>query len=596
MSFWGELKRRDVFRVAVAYLVASWLIVQVVELLTNPLGLPDVLDTVVVVLLAIGLPFALIIAWVYEVTPQGIKVTANADTARQAASPSAQRLTYVVTVLLVMAVGIMILDRFVLTPSSGEFGSGSRIAVLPCDDLSPDPTDSFFAVGIHEELLNRLASLSGLEVISRTSVQRYAGARPPVPQIAAELNVDAIIECSARYAGDRVLLTAQLVDAVSDTHLWSQAYPADMSDLQSLFDIQAEIAMDVANTLRIEFFEEEREQLERVPTRSRDAYEFYLAAVELGGRSPTLGSMSRRLELVDAAIELDPEFALAWSLKASTHSNLVQVGPADRIAREQDAAETAALHAIELEPGLGAAYAQLGYTLSQQQKWIEAERAYRRAEELGYENTGGNAYGILLMAAGNFSRAHEVHLIARDIDPLNSVLRAFLIASQGLDEAIDEALEENARAKVIYGEFPLGDRFALWLRLAAGEVDSADDIGLAGPINDAVKPYFDMPARAVEVLQELSVDPAYSEQRLQTEIAIWAGYFGAPEFALEILQELIARNSQNLYAAWFPQMAAMRQLPEFKTLLREVGFLEYWNEFGWPDICRPVSEDDFECD
>lgn len=287
---------------------------------------------------------------------------------------------------------------------------------------------------------------------------------------------------------------------------------------------------------------------------------------------------------------------MAWSLKAGTHSDLVQVGPADRIAREQDAAETAALRAIELESGLGVAYARLGYTLSQERKWIEAERAYRRAEALGYANTGGSAYGILLMAAGKFSRAREVHLIGRNIDPLNPTLRAFLVASQGLDGAIGEALEEHKRARAIYGEFGIGDSFAFWLRLAAGEVDSADDITVAGLVNDAVKPYFDTPARAMEVLRELSVDPAYSEQTLQTGTAIWAGYLGAPECALEIVQELITRNSQNLYAVWFPQMAAMRQLSGFKTLLREVTFLEYWNEFGWPDIWRPESEDDFECD
>jgi TolB-like protein len=200
--------------------------------LTDPLRLPDVLDTVVVVLLALGFPFALVIAWVYEVTPEGIKVTAAADRSGATSRP-ARRLTYAVIALLAMAVAMTVVDRYVLTSSSGEFGEGSRIAILPCDDLSPDPSDSFFAVGIHEELLNRLASLRGLEVISRTSVQRYAGQRPPVPQIAAELNVDAIIECSARYAGDRALLTAQLVDGASDTHLWSQAYPVDMSNLQS---------------------------------------------------------------------------------------------------------------------------------------------------------------------------------------------------------------------------------------------------------------------------------------------------------------------------------------------------------------------------
>ena len=594
MSFWGELKRRDVFKVAIAYLVASWLIVQVVGVLTDPLGLPDVLDTIVVVLLAIGFPFALIIAWVYEVTPEGIRVTSGSKASQDGSSPYGRRLTYVIIGLLIISFSFFALNDFFSDSSSREFGPGSRLAVLPCDDLSPDPTDSFFAVGIHEELLNRLAALSALEVISRTSVQQYSARRPPIPQIATQLDADAILECSARYAGDRVLLTAQLIDGASDTHLWSDSYPADMSDLQSLFEVQAELAMDVANALHVTFLDNERDAIERVSTSSREAYELYLAALEVASEI-TADTMSRSLELVDAAIELDPDFALAWSLKSSSHSNLVQVVSVDRITSELEAAEQAALRAIELDEQLGVAYAQLGYSLSQQQRLIEAELAYRRAEELGYENTGGAAYGVLLMATGNFSRAHEVHLIGRNVDPLNPILRGFLIGSQVLDDAIADAIEELSQARALYGEFALGDFFVFWQRLGTAEIDSADDISLPGPVSNAVKPYFGMPTQAVEVLRELYVDPAYSQQNLQIQLALWAGHFGDPELALEIVRELTARNSQNLYPVWFPQLSTMRQLPEFKALIREVGFVEYWNEFGWPEICRPIGNSDFVC-
>jgi tetratricopeptide (TPR) repeat protein len=363
--------------------------------------------------------------------------------------------------------------------------------------------------------------------------------------------------------------------------------------LGDVFAIQEDIAMAVASELSVSLGLNEDGRL-LGGTDNLDAYEFYLAALESNGTQSSFGSL-RTVELVDAAIRLDSDFALAWSLKSSAHSNRVQVIPTEQVTQQQEAAEQAALRAIELEPNLGVAYAQLGYAFSQREKWIEAERAYRRAEELGFANTGGSAYGILLMATGHFARAHEVHSVGRDIDPLNPVLRAFLVASQGLDGAFDEAYEELERGRIVYDNFALGESFAFWFKLAAGEIDSGDEIVLSGPIMDAVKTHFGTPAQAVAVLRELYLDDAYTDQALRTQIAIFAGYFGAPEFAFEVIKELVARNTQNLYAVWFPQMSMVRQLPEFEALIREVGFVDYWDEFGWPDICRPQDTGEFEC-
>ena len=380
MSLWGELRRRDVFKVAVAYLIASWLIVQVVGVLTDPLSLPDILDTVIVVLLAIGFPFALIIAWVYDVTPEGIKVTSDAGGARQAASLSGQRLSYVVAGMLVVALALMAVDRFALERPANGFGAGSRLAVLPCDDLSPDPTDSFFAVGIHEELLNRLAALSALEIISRTSMQQYTVRRPSIPQIASELNADAIMECSARYTGDRVLLTAQLIDGSSDTHLWSHSYPADMSDLGLLFEVQVELAMDVANALNVAFLDDERERLERVPTVSSEAYALFLRAIS------TSAYTERRIFL-DRAIEVDPAYAEAYAMRAYHDVFMLSNsgGAEEGSVTEAEESELASsvLHdvdaALRLNPNLGLAHFSRGMVHYFHWRWPEAIEEFDRA-------------------------------------------------------------------------------------------------------------------------------------------------------------------------------------------------------------------------
>ena len=281
MSFWAELRRRNVVRVGAAYLVVAWLLAQIVSVIREPMHLPDWFGAAVLVLLAIGFPIALLLAWAYELTPEGIKKTRAVPLEESITHLTGQKLNYVVTALLVLAVGFLAIDGYWLskpgTARDADRGSRiGRIAVLPCDNLSPDPNNSYFAPGIHDELLNQLAQIRNLKVISRSSVMQYAQNRPPIPQIGAALGVDTIMECGVRYNGDQIMLTAQLINAANDEHLWSQSYPGDMSDLHSLYEIQASIARNVATALRVEFFDEDLKRIERAPTESREAYEHFL--------------------------------------------------------------------------------------------------------------------------------------------------------------------------------------------------------------------------------------------------------------------------------------------------------------------------------
>jgi TolB-like protein len=225
--------------------------------------------------------------------------------------------------------------------------------VLPCDNLSPNPADGYFAAGIHDEILNQLAKLSNLLVVARSSVMQYAQNRPTVPQIARELGATAVMECSVRYAGDDVLITAQLIDPATDSHLWSDSYPGNMSNLSTIFAMQADIAMNIANALAAEFSPAEQARLETAPTSSSEAYARFLASL-----APELTS-DQRLALLEQSVSIDPTFsaghAAIATLLAQTTIDTV-LASASRSWRDIEArAAQSAARALALDPNIGAA-------------------------------------------------------------------------------------------------------------------------------------------------------------------------------------------------------------------------------------------------
>jgi TolB-like protein len=323
MSFWGELRRRNVVKVGVAYAVVAWLLIQVASVVLPTFAAPEWVAQSVTFLLILLLPVVLIIAWAFEITPEGIKKTAQVPLQESITHVTSQKLNYVVTTLLVLAVVFMAIDNYVLdgsvrgpgrqsaaeqaapaTDGTGAVGApasaqpsaaagssalvGQRprlpnsVAVLPFANMSPNADDSYFAAGIHEEILNYLAKLKSLNIIARTSMLQYADTPKTLQAIAEELNVETIMEGSVRYSANRVRVTTQLIDAATGVHLWSEAYERDFADI---FAIQADIAMNVANALEAEFSEAEQQSIETAPTTSADAYALYLQVVNRGASS-----------------------------------------------------------------------------------------------------------------------------------------------------------------------------------------------------------------------------------------------------------------------------------------------------------------------
>ena len=435
-SVWGELKRRNVVKVAVAYAIVGWLLVEVSSVLAPALRLPDSATTFVAFLLILGFPVAMLLTWAYELTPEGMQKSKAVPLSESIAHITGRKLDFVIIGVLSVAVAFFVLERF-LQQEPSETGTvadepgealqpvvveeqpevlPNSVAVLLCDNLSPDPDDAFFAEGIHEEILNQLVKIRALSVIARTSVLQYADAPPPIPQIAEELRVGAVMECSVRFAGDSIMVTAQLIDPKTNSHLWSDTYPGDLSDLSTVFAIQADIAMNIANALEAEFSLEEQASIEKIPTESPAAYSLYLRAIDSWSR----GGGTWRSEM-DQAIALDSTFALAYATRAANDTfRLVGVAsglaPSDALELERNILEDAE-HALSIDPTLGLAHAALAAVHQANWRGAAAEQAFRSAVELSPSDVVLLAYGRFKRYRGEYAEAVRLMRRAMELNP-----------------------------------------------------------------------------------------------------------------------------------------------------------------------------------
>ena len=337
MSLFEELKRRNVIRVGIAYAVASWVLLQVVDLVFEYITAPAWIMQVFMLALAIGFPLVLILAWVFELTPEGIKLETAVDRSQSVAPQTGRKLDRIIIAFLALAVVILLGDRFrtssdappevtditpvVATAAAENTGSAvaaaiqqeKSIAVLPLVNRSIQPEDAFFAEGLHDELLTQLSRISALKVISRTSVMGYAGTTKRIPEIAAELGVATLLEGGVQRSGNRVRINVQLIKAATDEHLWAEVYDRELT-ADNLFDIQSDITSAIANALQAVLTGEEQQHLKQKPTENLDAYAYYLRGKATAqGYGRTIPQIDESIASYQAAIDLDPDFAAAYA-------------------------------------------------------------------------------------------------------------------------------------------------------------------------------------------------------------------------------------------------------------------------------------------
>ncbi len=300
----------------------------------------------------------------------------------------------------------------------------NSVAVLLCDNLSPDPDDAYFAASIHEEILNQLVKIRSLNVIARTSVLQYADAPPPISRIAEELHVETVMECSVRYAGDAIVVTAQLIDPETNANLWTGIYPGDTSDLSTIFAMQADIAVNIANSLMAELSLEEQASIEKAPTESYTAYNFYLKSLTV----PEGPNRTRLLlEYLDGAIRLDPEFALARARRALAYASPLTGNVPGQQAEYELRAETDARQALDLDSTLGEAHAALALIHSAHWRWNEAEQAFADVLRWDPYNVDVmNEYSTLNFYRGAYDKAVRLSRRGVQLDPLNLASHFYL--------------------------------------------------------------------------------------------------------------------------------------------------------------------------
>lgn len=566
-SFLRELKRRNVYQVAAAYLVASFLVLQVASMAGDAFGLPGWFEPMAWVLCGLGLPLALVMAWAFELSPQGVRRTEGAGV--ETRGPAA---------------GGMALSPDAMTDPGPrpEAGTGKSIAVLPFADMSPDGDQAYFADGLAEELLNALSQLGDLSVSARTSSFAYRDREVGVREIGRELGVRTVLEGSVRKAGDQLRVTAQLVDVRDGYHLWSDTFDRELEDV---FAIQDEITASIVGALQVELLGDEGARLSRVGTKNPKAYDLYLKGRYYWQRRYRVG-LDAALDFFQRALEEDPGFALSYAGIAEAYWALGTYGmvaPDTARTRAMEASE----RAVELGPGLAESYCARGVLRADLEYDLQgAMEDLERALDLDPQHARAEAWRALYLGAWAGGDSREAEAAVRraiELAPESRYIRAVgglahLIGGR-LDEAaehLDRVLDDDpemvlglfTRALVHNGRGEHGEAVELLEKAAALTNRASFILALLGAVLGAGG----RTTAARDVLAELEERAGREGQYVPPlHLATVEAQLGRREEALDHL----ARHAEAGYAGLGPFVSfgvldVLRGAPRFDALLAKL--------------------------
>jgi TolB-like protein len=352
-GFFEEVKRRKVYRVAVAYIIAAGGIIQIASAVFPAWELPNWSQRLLIVLLLSGFPIALILAWAFDVTPEGVRVTAPPPSL-----PAHHRGRRNLFILLTIGVLVSAVTGFFVLPRASARKLDKSIAVLPFQNLSDDQENAYFADGIQDDILTNLSKIGELKVISRTSVMSYRGKTANVREIGKQLGVSNILEGSVRRSGNKVRVNVQLIDANSDEHIWASDYDRDVTDV---FAIQTDLAQKISDALQAKLSPAEKSRIERKPTENGEAYLAFVQAHNLQNAMEEIGKLKQSEQLYTRAIQLDPTFALAMARYSQLESWIVHIF--ERTPERREKARSLAQQALQLQPDLPEAHLAMGFSL-----------------------------------------------------------------------------------------------------------------------------------------------------------------------------------------------------------------------------------------
>lgn len=598
-NLWGELKRRNVTRVAATYAIVAWLLIQVINNVADPLRLPDWSETLVIVLLALGFPVALVLAWAYELTPAGIRPARPRKRQEHFPLPVSDT-TLIVLLLAVIGIsGYQIYSKQAPEAEQASVEREASIAVLPFASLTTDPEQAYFGEGVSEEILNQLARIEGLRVISRTSSFSFVGQDIEMPQIAERLGVTYILEGSVRQAGNQLRITAQLIDVRTNSHLWSATYDRRMEDI---FAIQEDIAGEVTQALRTKLSDVGSAPPVSPPTENLEAFRSFLKGGYLLGQE-TRESVTRAISLLEEAVDLDPAFLDARALLATNYLTMsLYNGPARP--EWEDKARSAATRVLTEDPDNGLALATMGMLNNKPGKWLESRRFLERA----YENAGAKTtiyrwYGLHLLGMGYPEDALAVLKKAESIDPLDPNLHNLIARANAPQGNYDESLKHELLA--VENGLPVNIANVAVLHMLMGEWGKA--LALEPQIEALGEPIYGSYPEVVEAYRRgetpeglLAMAPAAISGETPRSLAFDFLWFGEWDIYLAVAEgEFFHQKTDGadqLFDFWEAFAGPLRKKPEFRQLVADLGLPEYWDEYGWPtEYCRRTAPDDFEC-
>ncbi|MGH8101924.1 MAG: tetratricopeptide repeat protein [Chthoniobacterales bacterium] len=442
-SFFSELKRRNVYKVAVAYVVIAWLTIQAASIFLPAFNAPQWAMQIVILILVVGFPVALILSWAFEITPEGIKLESEIDPAKSITRKTGRKIAAFTAVVAAIAAAMLVFQLVRTRPTpplsmNASPVSNKSIAVLPFANLSGDPQNAYFSEGVQDEILTRLAKIAELKVISRTSTQRFKSAPEDLRQIAQQLGVANILEGSVQKANDQVRVNVQLINALTDAHLWADTYDRKLTDI---FAVESDIAKTIAESLQAKLTGSEKNAIAKKPTENPEAHELYLKGRYFWNRR-TGANLQKAADYFQQAIEKDPRYALAFSGLADCHVLLpayAELGsnPRDELPKALEAAH----RAVELDDTLCEAHTSLARALASDLQLVAASPEFKRAIELNPNYaTAHQWFGEYLQSQGHLEEALSELKRAEELDPLsliiNSVLGFALDTVGKSDEAI----------------------------------------------------------------------------------------------------------------------------------------------------------------
>jgi TolB-like protein len=593
-DFFAELKRRQMFRVAAAYAVLAWLLLQVVNNVAPALRLPEWSATLVLVLLLVGFPITLLAAWARELGPD------SGGTVRFGAS----KLDYVLVSALVLVIGLLTYQQFASSRGSLQQASvaqtapltqsGISIAVLPFANLSDEREQEFFSDGMTDEIMTALARVQSLSVVARESAFQYKGERNDMRAVGQALNAQYLINGSVRRAGNRVRITAQLVRSNDGVGLWTDNYDRELTDI---FAIQEDIAQAIAGALRVPLGLQQGENLISNRSISPESYEQYLRAKALV-RARGLMPLTDAAALLEQVVARDANYAPAWALLSLAYSvrltfdpTINDYGSLAEMRRIVDAtvpkAEAAARRAIQLDASLADGYSSLGLVERVHGNLLQAEELYLKALALDPGNPDAlHLQGRLLSDVARLKDALAIRQQLRAVEPFVPIFNVIMAQVLWLNGQDDAALAILNNETALFGN-TLAEIYA-----ATGRYNDAADVLIRGEFNPAAK----------EAAQILRTAPARAASPEALPRLNYYGFIfrhvGAPERAIEFYERVTEAGYSppfDFARVWHPSYASVRQTERFKAYLRRDGFVDYWRERGWPDLCRPVGADDFVC-